>query len=336
MNIVTPSIEPVVPDLDIMQRLRLRYVSTGDDAALKEHFARVLVARDDGSLTLDPLRYGSESEGDTRGIIVTAPSGAGKTRLVGAALDQILAEAGPCPEQADDMHPILRVTVPSPATLKSLGLELLEATGYRATGVRQERWHIWSTVRHRLGVVGVKVVWLDEAQHLMDRATEVTQALDTLKTLMAGPNAVVVVLSGVPDLERIVALDQQIGRRFSRMRLTEGRSPAFARRVERIIGRYAKDAGLTAPSEPGLTERLLHGVDGRFGLCMETVVDAIAKARSRSAIALERQHFAEAWGLGRGCAPADNVFLVDDWASTPPLGVETVSPPPVSKKRRAK
>ncbi|WP_333834669.1 TniB family NTP-binding protein [Rubrimonas sp.] len=313
----------------VVQRLRRRYVATDDDPELRRHLGRILIARDDGALTLDPIRHGDE--GDTRGVMVMAPPGAGKTRLVGTALDDLLKASGAT--VGEGRHPILRVTVPAPATLKSLGLELLAATGYGAMGVRQERWHIWSTVRHRLGVVGARVLWLDEAQHLMGRATEVTQALDTLKTLMQGPNAVAVILSGVPALARVFTIDEQVGRRFSHMTLTEGRSPKVARGVGMMIARFAEEAGLGAPTERDLAARLLHGVDGRFGLCMETVVDAIAQALSVKAGTLERQHFAEAWGLGRGCAPGDNVFLVDAWAGTPPLGVP---PAPVEEETATK
>lgn len=329
MNLINTTLEAALSQSEIIQQLRRQYVATGDDAAFNRHLFRIFAARGDGTLTLQPVRYGAD--GDTRGVIVTAPAGAGKTRLIGAALDSLMDSGEPGNEE--ELQPILRVTVPSPATLKSLGLELLEATGYKAIGVRQERWHIWSMVRHRLGVTGVKLLWLDEAQHLLSRKADVAQALDTVKTLMQGPNAVAVVLSGVPELEQIVSLDQQIGRRFSRMRLTEGRSPSLARRVAKIIAQYAADAGLRAPDALGLAEQLLHGVDGRFGLCFEVAIDAIAQALSLNAESLERQHFAEAWGLGRGCAPADNVFLVEEWAATPPLGINPEAVPAKTAKR---
>jgi hypothetical protein len=329
MNLINKTPPAALSQSEIIQQLRSQYVATGDDAAFKLHLSRILVTREDGTLTLEPVRYSSDA--DTRGVIVTAPAGAGKTRLIGAALDSLMDSCEP--GEDEELQPILRVTVPSPATVKSLGLELLEATGYKAIGVRQERWHIWSMVRHRLGLTGVKLLWLDEAQHLLSRKADVAQALDTLKTLMQGPNAAVIVLSGVPELDKIVSHDQQVGRRFSRMRLTEGRSPSFARRVAKIIAGYAEDAGLRAPDAPGLAEQLLHGVDGRFGLCFEVAIDAIAQALSLNAESLERQHFAEAWGLGRGCAPADNVFLVDEWAATPPLGIKPEAIPAKTAKR---
>lgn len=332
MNIIATDFEQEPSQPSLIEQLRRHYVATGDDAEFRRHLARILVARDDGTLQLEPIRHGDE--GDTRGVIVTGPPGAGKTRLVNAALDCLMEAAGAI--EGDEVRPVLRVVVPAPATLKSLGCELLAATGYHMMGMRQERWYIWSIVRHRLGVIGVKLLHLDEAQHLLDRKAEVQQALDTLKTLMQGPNAVAVVLSGVPELARIAVTDQQIGRRFSQMTLTEGRSPEFARRVDRMISSYCKEAGLGAPKEPGLAARLLHGVDGRFGLCVETVVDAIAHATAQKAVALNRQHFAEAWGLGRGCAPADNVFLAEAWAATPPLGIAPPQDEEIKPKRKGR
>jgi hypothetical protein len=288
-------------------------VTGPSDARLAEQLALALACDGEGRATLTPARFGPTAE--TRGIIVTGPSGAGKTTLIRRALAGLATTADASVEDPVDATPIMQVTVPSPATLKSLGLEILAATGYTEIAERRERWSIWQLVRHRLQLRQVRLIWLDEAQHLLGRTAEVGPTLDTLKTLMQGDHAVVVILSGVEGLDALVRVDPQVDRRFSRLALGRVRGAQDVRGVDHVIRAYCATAGLEPPAASDVARRLIHGADGRFGLCVEMIVDAIARALARGDKALDRQHFAEAWARRQGIAPDENVFLAERWSS---------------------
>ena len=92
--------------------------------------------------------------------------------------------------------------MPSPATLKSVGLAILSATGLTGVSERTKVWEIWGTVRYRFGVLGISVLWLDEAQDLImaRSAIEAESTLRMIKSLMQGENAVIPILSGTERL----------------------------------------------------------------------------------------------------------------------------------------
>jgi hypothetical protein len=330
MTDLTQTLEPGASPADLIARLRRRYVKTPRDRAILDHLGRVLARDADGRPMLEPMRFGPEQE--TRGVIVPAPSGEGKSSLIGHALSgfrQVDADHGASHDaNADATHSeatMLRLVTPSPGTMKSLGLEILERTGYSDVSERRERWSIWKIVRHRLALRRVRLVWLDEAQHILSEGSpaERRTALDAIKTLMAGESACTVILSGVASLEQIRTIDPQIERRFTFFPLQPMTGPRERRRLRIILEEFCAAAALGAPAASDLVDRILHGVDGRFGRAIEMMVEAVALAVEQRATALDLQHFAESWAITAGCAPVVNVFVADKWADIASVSEES-------------
>jgi hypothetical protein len=313
---------------DLIKKLRGWYVTTPRDRAILDHLGRVLQQDPDGRLLLQPTRFGPGRE--TRGVMVVAPSGEGKSSLIGRALSGFHQTGhegieDPAHGGFNAAEPgMLALVTPSPGTMKALGCALLGKLGYTDVSERRERWSIWKLVHHRLALNGVRLVWLDEAQHILAEGSvaERSTALNAIKTLMAGPNACTVILAGDEDLEGVRAIDPQIERRFTLFRLAPMTGPKERRKLAAILSDFCGVAGLGSPIEPQIIDRILHGVGGRFGRAIEVMIEAIVLALRQNSAALDCQHFAESWAITTGCAPSHNVFIAEHWADIPPIGDE--------------
>jgi hypothetical protein len=309
---------------DLIEQLRRKYVKTPRDRAFLDHLGRVLRQTEDGRLTLEPARFGPE--GETRGVIVAAPPGEGKSSLIGHALSgfrQVDSGQPAATDADDDVAPsepvMLRLITPSPGGMKSLGLEILKKTGYAEVADRRERWSIWKVVRRQIALKGVRLLWLDEAQHILGLggAAEQRAALDAIKTLMMGENACAVVLSGLDVLELVRRVDPQIERRFTFFRPQRMVGPKERRRLKAILTEFCGEAALGAPVEPDIVDRILHAVDDRFGCAIEVMVEAVALAVKQHSKVLDLQHFSESWAITSGCEPSLNAFIAEKWADIP-------------------
>jgi type II secretory pathway predicted ATPase ExeA len=296
---------------DPIAALRGKYLTTAHDAAFRAHLDRVLAKDADGAVIAEPVRV--TKSGETRGVLVTGEPGSGKTSIVQNAMTK-----HPAFGVADGAAPRwISLTVPSPATMKSLGLELLDPLGYPHMSPRETAWKIWQTVRHRIEMRGVTVVWIDEAHDLLNRKSphETADMLKMLKSLMQGPAAVVVVLSGVPSLRNVIAQDQQVARRFSKLAIPPVSAAADAELLDRALRGYCRFGGVTPPVEQDLMLRIVHAGRGRLGRCLELMIGAIEVAVGEGATQLGQQHFAQRFAAQEGCDIVRNVFLSPRWSS---------------------
>lgn len=290
--------------------LRALHVETDRDRALSVQLGRLLETDAEGRQIAVPVRF---TEGlETRGIIMIEPPGGGKTTAIRRHLAR---SAALNPEEGPPRH--LDVQVPSPATLKSLGLAILRAAGFEGVSSRATAWDIWRVVRHRLGLLGIAVLWIDEAHDmfLSGAAREIDDMLRMLKSLMQGDAAVIVILSGTDRLAAVTSYDPQVTRRFTRVVPKDLVAGASDGAVSDLVARYARRAGLGLDWSDGMSARLIHGSRGRFGRAVETVVNAIERALTDGDDVLGPMHFAEAWTMQEGCAWENNVFVADDWAT---------------------
>ncbi|KLK93103.1 hypothetical protein AA309_11125 [Microvirga vignae] len=309
----------------VMEHLRGRYVRTDSDETLRKAFDPLFRRNESGAVIPEPMLFGIDQE--TRGIIVTGATGAGKSTLLKRLLSEHPAFPGFGVKGAECR--ILSVKVPSPATLKSLGLEILKATGWNTRTNRPE-WAIWNDVHHRLIALGITVLHLDEAQNVgLNRSTDaIKQICANWTSLLQQPNPIVLILSGVEELLDLTRTDGQTFRRFRKIHLGPISAAADAKRMSKIVSDYAKLAGIVPPSEEGdLIARLIHAAQSQFGVAIEIAIDAIEQALFDEQTLSDEQalppgdtqlsvsHFAAAYARREGCEIKDNVFLARNWAS---------------------
>ncbi|MDB6180022.1 TniB family NTP-binding protein [Paracoccus fistulariae] len=294
----------------IMETLRARHVAAPRDAEFATHLDRLLCRDGAGKLTAEAVRFSNPPE--TRGILVIDGPGGGKSTTVAHALTR-----HPALQAGDRGRPAwLGVSVPSPATLKSLGFEILRDSGYPHVSGYRETWSIWDQIRSRLKMLGVCILWIDEAHDLFCKDSGLI--LRALKSLMQGDEAVIVILSGTERLAEVIRSDPQVQRRFSTMQLRPVSAATDGEDFLDLIMAYAGLAGLRADLSADLVARLFHGARQRFGRSIETLLNAIETALGCGAECLSDDHFAQVWAMQEGCAPGENVFLVADWADITP------------------
>ena len=193
---------------------------------------------------------------------------------------------------------------------------MLKALGIDHISPREKNWAIWQLVRKRFAVLGIVVLWIDEAHDLLDARSPrgVDEMLSMLKSLMQGDEAVIVVLSGTERLGKVVQLDPQTSRRFAKLRPRDLVIGPDTDDVENLVRLYCAEAKMQLDASENLANRLIHASRGRFGRIVETTIDAIQRALNAGETTLDCEHFATAWGVQEGCSWSQNVFTAVDWA----------------------
>lgn len=296
--------------LAAVDRLRDKYLATPRDAQFQKYLDRLLQRDDQGNLIPKPRLF--NKAGDTRGIAVVEPAGGGKTSLVLHGL-----KTHPALQPRDASHqPWVGVRVPSPPTAKSLGIEILKASGYPSVSRSQTEDDIMRKVRHHFKLRGTAILWIDEAHDLFGAGSKfkVDVFLKTVRNLMQGDDAVSVVLSGIESLWQIASCDAQVTRRYWRLPLADVSPHSDRKALTKVIAGFSGAAGMRPPSDEDLVDRLVHASRNRFGRCIENILAALEAAAMDDADELTINHFAESWGMQEGCGMGQNVFLARHWA----------------------
>lgn len=279
------------------------HIGSNRDAEVASHITRLLAKDADGNLTHLARRF--TRTGETRGFMMVADPGSGKSHLIDRSLAKLpILAAG---EFGQPRY--IQCPVPSPATFKSMTLALLEKTGYPDGNPRKEAWSLWQEFRHRLTILGISVLWIDEAHDLF--CADRKLILRALKSLMQGDNAVVVILSGTAELAQVIGTDPQVKRRFTAMVLPDLVAQVDGANFAEIMAQYCQRLGLGAPVEADLIGRLFHAARYRFGRAVEMLLAALEIAMERDAEALTIDHFAAAYAMDEACPAAENVFYVE-------------------------
>lgn len=144
-------------------------------------------------------------------LFLSGATGTGKTTLL-----RTYAADYPRQETKEGtIVPILSVTIPSPATVKSVVTKLLWELGDPAYA----RGTIGIQTIRLVGLIkdcGVKLIFLDEFQHFIDRdSSKVLKTVsDWLKELILDTK-VPIVLIGLPEAEAVFTVNSQLSRRFA-------------------------------------------------------------------------------------------------------------------------
>lgn len=291
--------------------LRGKYVTLKRDNDFRARLDRLLAMDVNGN----PVMAGEavRTVGEKRGIAVVGGAGSGKTSLIAKAVAKHPALQ---PSEAAPM-PVVQITIPNPATMKSVGFEILKKTGYTELAKKRTAWEIWNDVRTRFRLLGTLVLVIDEAHDLFPRGSksEAYEILRTLKSLMQEDGSVIVVLCGIESLYESISCDYQVQRRFAKFELPPVTTSADSKFVWGLIGKFCDRAGLGCPQQTDLVDRLAHAGRYRLGICIEQIIAAIEVALMRGDTALDVQHFADVFFEQEGCEVGRNVFLSPRWSS---------------------
>jgi len=162
---------------------------------------------------------------------------------------------------------------------------------------------------------------LDEAQDLARFQTdrERQSVVNTLKSMMENRTwPVSLILSGTPELKKIINQDPQLARRIYPVEIPRLSVPRHVRAVSSLVQQYAARGTLSVQSELAEEEfarRLLHAGDYEFGLVAEIIVQAVCHAvRSRgSGETLSPDDFRHAYKLRTGAILNLNPFVIDNF-----------------------
>ena len=294
------------------------YYPLGRDAHLKEEMERLIDASILNLTEADAKGMPAVGRlGEGRTLYVIGPSGTGKTRALHRCFSNMAEFEGYLNEDGGSV--LVSIVAPSPCTLKVLGQTLLRKLGYDTT--RDIRENVaWAMVRQILPTRGVRIVHIDEFQHLFTNKSEneIQKVRDTLKGLMQAPEwPVSLVLSGLPEIAGVVERDKQLRRRchpvrFEPLTLANDRDDVVG-----IFKQYAARAGVRGRGLPDddFFLRLLHASGGAAGTTIELVQDAVLEAARVGAEQVGLVHFASVYARRSGCIAERNVFVADDWRS---------------------
>lgn len=310
-----------------LEKLRSLHIRSERDTEAASHITRLLSRDAEGNLAAEAKRF--TKTGETRGFMLIGGPGSGKSHLMHRTLAKLPALA----EGEFGRARYVQCPVPSPATFKSMTLALLAETGYPDGNPRKEAWSLWQDFRHRLKMLGISVVWIDEAQDLF--CADRKLILRALKSLMQGDDAVAVILSGTEDLAQVIRTDEQVKRRFTAMILSDVVEQTDGKVFMEIVAQYCQRVGLGAPIEADLIGRLFHGSRYRFGRAVELLLNALETALEWDANDLTLDHFAAAYAMNEACLAAENVFYADTYWLLDPDGDHAAATPRKSSKRRA-
>ena len=241
-------------------------------------------------------------------MLVTGEAGTGKSSLC-----RWLAHQHPLrvlPER--DVVELLITAVPPAASISGVASTMLEALGdpYANMGTI-------STKTHRIVTLcrgcGVEMLLFDEGQHLQDRGDTKTHYMvgDWLKHLI-DELAIPTVLLGLPRLENILQVNDQLRRRFSsRRRLAVGQSDTISIEAECLQLFYSLTSLIDLPvsSDPysvqEMGNRLYFASDGRVAYIKKLLFSALRMALEQDfdaidAPMLEKAFTEQIWWEGIG------------------------------------
>lgn len=307
-----------------LERVRSLHIGSARDAEAAMHTTRLLATDKQGALT--PVAKRFTRTGETRGVMLIGGPGSGKSHL----LERTLSKLTVLQEGEYGRPRYLGCSVPSPATFKSMMLALLAESGYPVENPCKEAWSLVQDLRHRLQLLGISVLWIDEAQDLF--CADRKLILRALKSLMQGDDAVIVVLSGTEDLAKVIRTDPQVQRRFTAMVLPDLVEQVDGDSFRDVITQYCERVGLGAPTEVDLIGRVFHGARYRFGRALELLLQAMEIAIGRGDDDLDIRHFAVAYAMNEACTAADNVFYAENYWLLKPDEVEEEEHPRRKKR----
>ncbi len=294
--------------------LDARYWKFGHDDLFGEYLADLYDVNDDGEMTGEPRR--DPLTGETRGLMVLASSGNGKTATLRRALRAAPALKEFSPETGGNT---LFIEVPPDATIKSLAEKIAQATGYPKFDNRVGGPERWDIARHRLILTGITTLIIDECHHIFRSGAgrDIPGAIQALKHMLQSDHAVALIIIGVPELKDAI-LKEASGETYRR--LDEFHMPRAlpgsreAAKFERCLMSCATALGVEVDPSDCFSDRFLFAEHGETGRAVKLAKDTLRRAvtKKRSRLCLED---AELLFIKNNGQPAMTPFHAGDWAT---------------------
>jgi len=288
--------------------LKSKFVMHEGYADLSSQFERLLQTR--------RAEIAANRSAEQRGIVIVAKSGGGKT----TAVDHLISTHPElCISDGDDSKAeVVSLRIPSPATLKFVGYAALTALGYPIKRDRPASF-IWDQVRFHLKARRTLFLHLDEAQDIYAKLNErqAQSVVNTLKSIMQNKDwPVGLILSGTPELKKMLNYDIQLARRFYPIEFKLVSAITDSKEVVQLCKGYCEIAKLGCHSDVkrvGFAARIIHAACHEFGLVIETIIGAIEEALVSGDNDVESRHFVKAFRRKSGCIDGLNPFIADDF-----------------------
>ena len=249
--------------------LETRYWRFGLEEDLEDQLFDLFETEDNGQMTsqprIDPLN------GESAGLMVLGRSGDGKTAL----LKRTLRKSPVLHELKEDLEGnTLFITVPPEATIKKLAELILAKTGYHKIDAKSRSADAWEMVMHRLALVGVKAIVIDECHHIFFRGAgrDVPGAIQSLKHILQSAGGIALIVAGVPSLRDDILSEtsRESSRRFDEFFLSDillgtKRAALFARNFYKS----ADVLGIEVEQQDAIAERVLFARNGQVGRSIE-------------------------------------------------------------------
>ncbi|MCJ2113603.1 ATP-binding protein [Methylobacterium sp. E-025] len=310
--------------VEMMERITARFLTTQWHKDLEKTLDDTLCTLLQRTDPSKPRGAGNRREGAV--ILVLGETGAGKTRAVRRLLGKHPAYTGFDEAGDDDKNPsAIHVEVTAPGNFLSIGMQILEASGYPVIRDLKGR-EIRSLLTDRLKMLGTTVLYLDEMHSVTDTAkvNEIEDLLAAIKGLVANPVwPIIVIISGLPRLTDFIEKSREVTRRTRPVACEElSRDDGDDREMlAALILELADMAQLkiTGAQITTLIPRLIHAASSQLGYAITLIHRAIGSALDAEVGRLSIQHFAEGYADCTKCGPGANPFLVPDWCAVKPL-----------------
>lgn len=272
----------------IMEAVETAYVNTDNDDIVESE-VRLLV------------RAASRKSRDGHVLIITGESGAGKSTSIHHHLNKIGSLRPAVDQYGDMLLPLIRVKAPPDCTMRDLGYEMLAKMDYDLKRDLTES-AVYRMVRERMKLLGTKVVFIDEFQHIFDapKIKGVQHLTDTLKNLLQEDGyPIYVIVAGLPEIAGVVHRDpkeQMEGRTVVR-HLPELSFDEHKKFLAETIRNYTTLAELQLSVEPSddFLQKMLHAGRNRLGIIIRIIMFAIEDGLDRGDRDIGIEHWKRAY-----------------------------------------
>ncbi|WP_164827890.1 ATP-binding protein [Sinorhizobium meliloti] len=326
---------------------RLRSFMAPEDLFVPDRMARIReryleLARDDEFDSrvkkLKTGTFGAVDDKEASILIIVGESHAGKSSLIerGLGRDRSLDSYQ---EDGKPKMPLAKMSVFAPASLRNFAVDGLNLMlGYP---VKQDmkRTVAMPKFRDKLEEREVMILWLDEAQNLLktDNPLELDILANGIVSLVQNARwPIRIILSGLPELERLMAFEQ-IKNRAELWPLGKvAPGPTMKSWVEEIIEGHAEmtvshdikefdEMKNTMVVADDFVARLAYAAGENFGSVMRLIRTAVHSGLTElekqgelsSVVSVGKGDFAAAYRTIVGVPNAQNIFLAPNWRDLP-------------------